>query len=418
MNKGTLEPPALHSPLPVVPRSLRKEPMTSVMVDASCFTLPYDYSLCDALGEQGCRVILERSEFRAFEWVRPASSFQVSNDYDFYRFSQRVQLNGRFKASLKAVKAAEHLFNMREFVSRMRKLRPDVIHFQWLPVPILDRLYLEQLSRIAPLVFTVHNTNQPRGTRFQSMYQKLGWNSLFRHIQAIIAHSPYSKRRILENKWAPADKIHVVPHGVFDYYRSLEGSTAPPPAHGRSVLFFGTAEPYKGLDVLLRAFALLSPEVLNDTQLVVAGRATPYTPPMQALAQSLGINHRVVWKLGSVSETEVPQLFRSATLVAVPYRYIDVSGVLMTALALGKVVVANRIGGNPDVIQDGVHGRLVDPESPESMAKAFQELLTNPDRVRSMERAVEGLASTDFSWTTSAQKTIEVYKHVMNGSLT
>ena len=89
----------------------------------------------------------------------------------------------------------------------------------------------------------------------------------------------------------------------------------------------------------------------------------------------------------------------------------------MTALALGKVVVANRSGGNPDIIQDGVHGRLVDPESPESMANALQELLTDPDRLRSMERAVEGLANAEFSWTTSAQRTIEVYRHVMNGSL-
>ena len=305
---------------------------------------------------------------------------------------------------------------MREFVSRMRKLRPDVIHFQWLPVPLLDRLYLEELSRIAPLVFTVHNTNQPRGTRFQSMYQKLGWNSLFPHIQAVIAHSAYSRRRILENEWAPADKIHIVPHGVFDYYRSLEGPAIPPLAPGQSILFFGTAERYKGLDVLLRAFALLAPELLNDTHLIIAGRATADTAPMKALSQSLGIDHRVIWRLGSVSETEVPQIFRSATLVAVPYRYIDVSGVLMTALALGKVVVANRIGGNPDLIQDGVHGRLVDPESPESMADAFQELLTDPDRVRSMEQAVEGLACTDFSWTTSAQQTIEVYKQVRNGS--
>ena len=353
--------------------------MTSVMVDASCFTLPYDYSLCDALGEQGCRVILERSEFRAFDWVRPASSFQVSNN--FYRFSQQIQVKGRLKASLKAVKAAEHLFNMREFVGRMRKLKPDVIHFQWLPVPIFDRLYLEELSRIAPLVFTVHNTNQPRGTRFQSLYQKLGWTSLFRHIKAIIVHSQYSKQRILENKWATADKIHVVPHGVFDYYRSLESSTAPTHTDGRSVLFFGSPEPYKGLDVLLRAFALLPPEVLNDTQLVVAGRATPGTMPLQVLSKSLGIDHRVIWKIGSISENEVPQIFRSATLVAIPYRYIDVSGVLMTALALGKAVVANRIGGNPDVIQDGVHGRLVDPESPEAMASALEELLTNPERL-------------------------------------
>ena len=49
--------------------------------------------------------------------------------------------------------------------------------------------------------------------------------------------------------------------------------------------------------------------------------------------------------------------------------------------------------------------------------RAFaQELLTNPDRLRSMERAVDGLASADFSWKTSAQKTIEVYEHVVNGS--
>ena len=413
MSNVTLEPPSVHLSPPLSLSSRRTRPLTAVMVDASCFTLPYDYSLCDALGEQGCRVILERSEFRAFEWVRPASSFQVSNK--FYGFTQRAQLRGRLKSSLKAVKAAEHLFNMREFVSRMRELRPDVIHFQWLPVPILDRLYLEQLSRIAPLVFTVHNTNQPRGTRFQSLYQKLGWNSLFPshsgdHCALCLQQAPHFGKQMghgRQDSHCAARRVRLLP---------IAGRFHVPSADRRSVLFFGAPEPYKGLDVLLRAFALLPPELLNDTHLVIAGRATPNTNSLQALSKSLGIDHRVVWKLGSISETEVPQIFRSATLVAIPYRYIDVSGVLMTALALGKVVVANRSGGNPDIIQDGVHGRLVDPESPEAMAKALEELLTNPDRLRSMERAVEGLASGDFSWTTSAQKTIEAYKHVMNGS--
>src|SRR5208283_5570652 len=113
MSKVSLEPPRAHSPLPLSSSRRRTESMTSVMVDASCFTLPYDYSLCDAMGEQGCRVILERSEFRAFDWVRPASSFQVSSH--FYRLSNRVQLSGKLKASVKVVKAAEHLFNMRDF---------------------------------------------------------------------------------------------------------------------------------------------------------------------------------------------------------------------------------------------------------------------------------------------------------------
>ena len=56
---------------------LRSAPMTAVVVDASCFSLPYDYSLCDALGEQGCRVFLARSEFLAGKWTRTASGFEL-----------------------------------------------------------------------------------------------------------------------------------------------------------------------------------------------------------------------------------------------------------------------------------------------------------------------------------------------------
>src|SRR5579871_4734085 len=84
------------SPLP--------EQLSAVMVDASCFTLPYDYSLCDALGQRGCRVLLERSNFSAFEWVHEASSFRVSNH--FYRFSQR-QGNGKAGRPSKLLKAGE-----------------------------------------------------------------------------------------------------------------------------------------------------------------------------------------------------------------------------------------------------------------------------------------------------------------------
>jgi glycosyltransferase involved in cell wall biosynthesis len=381
------------------------------MVDASCFTLPYDYSLCDALGEQGCRVILACSEFRAFKWIRPASAFEVS--YDFYHLTQRVRQNGVLK---KVAKAAEHLLNMRQFAMKMRDLRPDVIHFQWLPVPLLDRLYLEDLSRIAPLVFTVHNTNQPRGTRFQSWYQGLGWETLFAHFKAIIVHSQYSKQRILERNWTEPEKVHIVPHGAFDYYKSLETPRNPVRSSDQVVLFFGTPEPYKGLDVLIRAFALLPFQLLSSTKLLIAGRGNSHTPSLQALSRELGIDHRVIWKVRSIGEDEVPQLFRGATVVALPYRYIDISGVLMTAVAFGKPVVANRIGGNPDVIQDGIHGKLVEPDSPEALAAALRDLLSRPDLIASMERATSHLAEAEFPWAKSAQRTLEIYHAINNSS--
>ena len=135
---------------------------------AGDFSLPYDYSLCDALGNEGCRVFLVRSEFLAGEWIRRAHGFEAWNH--FYRLSHGKKSRGIFAPLWRIVKAAEHLKDMRRFVLRMRNLRPDVIHFQWLPVPLLDGLYLRDLSQVAPLVLTVHNA-RPHGSLMQRLFQ-------------------------------------------------------------------------------------------------------------------------------------------------------------------------------------------------------------------------------------------------------
>src|ERR1700692_613846 len=101
-------------------RSRQSAPLTSVMVDASCFTLPYDYSLCEALAEQGCRVFLARSEFLAGEWTRTASGFETWNH--FYLLSHGKKRQGVFAPLWRLIKAGEHLSDMRQFVPRMRKL--------------------------------------------------------------------------------------------------------------------------------------------------------------------------------------------------------------------------------------------------------------------------------------------------------
>jgi len=386
--------------------------INTVVVDASCFSLPYDYSLCDALGDQACRVFLARSEFLAGEWSRAPSKFEAWNH--FYRLSHRRKRYGVFSPLWKLIKAAEHLIDMRQFVKRMRELRPDVIHFQWLPVPLLDGFYLHELSTVAPLVLTVHNA-RAHGSLIQRLYQDLRRTSSLRHFRAIIAHSQFTKQQIVKNNWAPAARIHVIPHGVLDYYLSLEGNsqeTQVSPSR-QVVMFFGNIEAYKGLDVLIRAFALLPTDLLGCTQLLIAGSPNTDIAPLQELAHDLGIDQRIVWQLGYVREEEIPELFRSATIVALPYRAIDQSGVLMTALAFGKAIVASRTGGFPEVIRDGVHGILVTPGDVQELAAALQNLLANPARRQSMEQATSHLARTELSWASSAQKTIAVYEAVL-----
>jgi glycosyltransferase involved in cell wall biosynthesis len=411
MTKFAIDVPPGECSIPTAPICPKSRSMTSVVVDASCFSLPYDYSLCDALGNQGCRVFLARSEFQAERWDRAGSTFETWNH--FYPFSHRKKRRGVFAPLWKLVKAAEHLVDMRQFVSRMRELRPDIIHFQWLPVPMLDGLYLRQLSQVAPLVLTVHNA-RPHGSLMQRLYQDFRRAAILRHFQAIVVHSQFTKQQIVDMNWARADRIHIIPHGVLDYYLALENSGEAPQISSSSqvVMFFGNIETYKGLDILIRAFARLPADLLARTQLAVAGSPNIDIAPLRRLARDLGIEGRMDWRLGYVREEEVPQLFRSAAIVALPYRAIDQSGVLMTALAFGKAIVASRTGGFPEVIKDGVHGILVTPGDVPELTVALQNLLADPARRQSMERATSQLARTELSWATSAQKTIDLYEAV------
>jgi glycosyltransferase involved in cell wall biosynthesis len=393
-------------------RSRKSAPLTSVVVDASCFTLPYDYSLCEALAEQGCRVFLARSEFLAGAWTRSASGFETWNH--FYRLSHGKKRQGIFAPAWRFIKAGEHLVDMRQFASRMRKLRPDVIHFQWLPVPMLDGIYLSDLSKVAPLVLTIHNA-RPHGSLMQRLFQDFRRTAILRHFQAIIVHSQFTKRQIVEMNWVPADRIHVIPHGVLDYYLSFDenGPAAPVSNANQTVMFFGNIEAYKGLDVLIRAFALLPADLQARTQLLVAGSPNTDIASLKKLARDLKIEPRVVWKLGYIREEEVPELFRSASIVALPYLAIDQSGVLMTAVAFGKAIVASRTGGFPEVIQDGVNGILVTPGNAQELAGALQSLLANPARRFAMEQATSHLARTELAWSSSAQKTVALYEAVL-----
>jgi glycosyltransferase involved in cell wall biosynthesis len=318
-----------------------------------------------------------------------------------------------FSRLWKGVKAGEHLRDMRQFVARMRELKPDVIHFQWLPLPLLDGLYLRDLSEIAPLVLTVHNA-RPHGSLMQRLLQDFRRTTLLRHFQAIVVHSQFTRQQIVEKNWAPAEKIHVIPHGVLDYYVSLDGpgATEPVDASNQTVMFFGNIEAYKGLDVLIQAFALLPAQLLAGTKLLVAGSPNTDIASLKTLARDLGIEQRIIWKLGYIREEEVPKLFRSATVVALPYRAIDQSGVLMTALAFGKAIVASRTGGFPEVLKDGVHGLLVTPGDVPELAAALQDLLATPGRRHAMEQATRHLATTELSWYTSARKTLDLYEAV------
>jgi glycosyltransferase involved in cell wall biosynthesis len=389
-----------------------------LVVDPSCFSLPYDYSLCEALSSRGCAVTLVRSEFVHTPW-QAATSFKVWNH--FYERSH-ARPRSRVTGPLwKLGKLAEHNRDMARLVTECEKQKPDIVHFQWLPIPMIDRRYLRKLRRIAPLVLTLHNTTTFHGSLAQRLHQEVGFGSIFQHLSGLIVHTEFSKRIVIERGWLPAEKIHVVRHGVLDHYRSVT-SAAPVPSQelgaepaGPTVLFFGAIENYKGVDLLIRAFAGLPPRMQSTNRLCIAGKPGRDMSGLKELARSLNIEQRISWNLRFVAEEEVPGLFRSAAVVVLPYREIDQSGVLMTAIAFDKPIIASRIGGLAETIQDGVHGRLFPAGDVPALTAALEEVLSHPERRRDMEKAVRELRES-ISWENSADRTIDVYEQLLSGS--
>lgn len=126
----------------------------------------------------------------------------------------------------------------------------------------------------------------------------------------------------------------------------------------------------KGFDLILHAIQRLESRIREQTMLWCVGDG-PLKADMETLAVQLGIkmNVRFTGHLASVAP-----ILSGCNLLVCPSRYEGLPNVVLEAMALGIPVVASRVGGIPELVEDGVTGRLVPPESADDLAKAITEL--------------------------------------------
>lgn len=171
-----------------------------------------------------------------------------------------------------------------------------------------------------------------------------------------------------------------VPHPLYDTF----GTPVPREEACRNLgldpsdkilLFFGLIRDYKGLDILLQAYAGLS----GKATLVVAGEFYGGSEKYHALARSLGIDDKVAWRSEFVPDSEVRQYFCAADLVVQPYRTATQSGVTQIAYHFGRPMLVTNVGGLSETVPDGKVGYVVEPDA-ESVAAAIDAFLReSPD---------------------------------------
>jgi len=211
-----------------------------------------------------------------------------------------------------------------------------------------------------------------------------------------------------------SERVRVIRNGIDTVEYAPDQKTDVLERHGIDqsrpyVIFVGRITRQKGVPVLLRAAAALDP----SAQLVLLAGAAD-TPELGAevsalVAELQATRSGVIWVPEMLPKPDVIQLLTHALVFACPSVYEPLGIVNLEAMACATAVVASRVGGIPEVVDDGVTGLLVPPDDPAALAAAMNLLLRDPGRADAMGRAGRERAVAEFSWDAVAAQTAALY---------
>ncbi len=287
-----------------------------------------------------------------------------------------------------------------------RRTRYDVIHVHW-PLPLALFGWAAQRARPARLVTTFYGV-ELRWVKRALPFLKgfLAWAA--RRSDRVVAISTYTAGELRELVDVP---IEVIPYSTslpdVDQAPAAQDGTGP-------VLFVGRLVERKGVAHLIEAIARLEPVGLR---LEIVGDG-PERPRLEALAQRLGVASRVAFR-GKIPPDELQASYARAAVCVLP-SVLDARGdteglgvVLLEAMNHGTPVIASRVGGIPDIVEDGVSGLLVPPGDAATLAAAVRRLRDDPALARRMGEAGRRRLREQFRWQAIVQRWLDLYAAVI-----
>jgi D-inositol-3-phosphate glycosyltransferase len=247
-------------------------------------------------------------------------------------------------------------------------------------------------------------------------YRIAGERVVARGADRIICGSESERATLIEEYGVAPSRLSVVPCGVdVDRFRPLDQQTARL-ALGLDpdvpvLLFIGRIEPLKGIDVLIRAASQLD----GKFQLLVVGgdeKDAMRTHELHVLAEEMGVEGKVVFG-DAVPHDELPCYYNAASVCIVPSYYESFGLVALEAMACGVPVIASRVGGLKETVQDGRTGYLIPWRCPEPFAERLDLLLTNEPLRRSLGEEARQVAQA-YRWPEIAAQVEDVYHELVS----
>lgn len=298
------------------------------------------------------------------------------------------------------------------------RLRPDVVempefHAPGLFAALRARLGDGRLGRAsAPVIVRLHTPSyldralegEPPNLDTRAVE---ALEALSARLAAGVSSPSAALASTVTERWRlPAARLRIVPNPIDEATFSPGGSE-----EGPTILVVGRVERHKGQDLLVEALPMVRAAV-PDARLRIVGGDGGLSESLSRMAGVLGVSAALTLE-GPRPREQLPELYRAAAVCVVPSRYENFPYTALEAMACGRAVIAARVGGLAEVVEDGRDGILVEPENPAALAEAITRLLRNAPERRRLAKAARERVLRSYTAAKVATRMVDHYSEVV-----
>jgi len=358
-----------------------------------------------------------------------------SDELDCPEFHNRPGVNflnlrgdQRFDAGL-GRKAFRILAYYAKLIRYVGTAKPKIFHILWNnKFEFFDRTLLMAYYRRLDkkIVLTVHNVNAAIRDRKDTLFNRFTLRIQYRLADHIFVHTEKMKLELTAEYGVPASRVTVIPFGINNAVPNTglnSGEAKQRLGLGgtkKTILFFGSLAPYKGIEYLIAAFRQLLRRS-DQYRLVIAGSPDIYDKYWRSIREDIREDvqqGRVLLVDEFIPDEETEVYFKAADVLVLPYRHIYQSGVLFLGHSFGLPVIAADVGSLKDDIVEGQTGFLFRSEDTDDLARTLEDYFGSDlyAQLASRRAQIRNYATARHSWDVVSRITTKVYATLADDS--
>lgn len=355
--------------------------ITFISFSSTSASALYPFQMLSALAvKKDCEVqaLVAKRTYNIEDYRQLCKNFKIElHEFETYEHNSKAVLLSFFKFG-----------RFRNIIRVIKNFHPDAIYFPfgcvWAPV------LFPMLKRVAPIVDTLHDPHpHDESTGIVESLFRWSGNYALRYIHGLVVLNTKDADYV-RNKFHK--KVTVIPHAAFSFYNKLANNIDVSRVK-RRICFVGRIEPYKGVDILVDAFNLIKTKYID---LVIAGGGKISDETLNKISH----NSRIQLINRFVTDDEMVAIVENSDFMVLPYLRASQSGVIPMSFALGRTVVATRVGALEEQVKNGT-GILVEPDTVQ-IADAIDAMYEDECAMINKSKHAKEYADEELTWGHSA----------------